>query len=153
MNNKITIEQATKQISEGFSSIYSKDDVLHLLSVLETSDSFTITDEMVKDLSSDIAESLENEGTDIVDDYTLSMNYKEVELDSIDLNVSKIQSAVQDALETYIDNNCINFFLDVLKYDRNFVYLNSGVNDLNDNIKLCNSSYILLDVCINTSPK
>jgi len=105
MNNKITIEEAVKQISEGFSSIYSKDDVLHLLSVIKTSDSFTITDEMVRDLSSDIAESLENEGTDIVDDYTLSMNYKEVELDSIDLNVSKIQSAVQDALETYIDNH------------------------------------------------
>jgi hypothetical protein len=105
MNNKITIEQATKQISEGFSSIYSKDDVLHLLSVLETSDSFTITDEMVKDLSSDIAEALENEGTDIVDDYALSINYKEVELDSIDLNESKIRAAVQDALENYIDNH------------------------------------------------
>ena len=105
MNNKITIEQATKQISEGFSSIYSKDDVLHLLSVLETSDSFTITDEMVRDLSSDIAEALENEGTDIVDDYDLTMNYKEVELDSIDLNESKIRAAVQDALENYIDNH------------------------------------------------
>ena len=105
MNNKITIEEAIKQISEGFSSIYSKDDVLHLLSVLETSDSFTITDEMVKGLSSDIAEALENEGTDIVDDYALSMNYKEVELDSIDLNESKIRAAVKDALETYIDNN------------------------------------------------
>jgi hypothetical protein len=105
MNNKITIEQATKQISEGFSSIYSKDDVLHLLSVLETSDSFTITDEMVRDLSSDIAEALENEGTDIVDDYALSINYKEVELDSIDLNESKIRAAVQDALENYIDNH------------------------------------------------
>jgi hypothetical protein len=106
MQNKITIEEAVKQISEGFSSIYSKDDVLHLLSVIETSSGqFEITDEMVRDLSSDIAESLENEGTDIVDDYELTMNYKEVELDSIDLNISKIQSAVQDALETYIDNN------------------------------------------------
>ena len=38
MNNKITIEEAIKQISEGFSSIYSKDDVLHLLSVIEVND-------------------------------------------------------------------------------------------------------------------
>ena len=105
MENKITIEQAIKQISEGFSSIYSKDDVLHLLSVLETSDSFEITDEMVRELSRDIADALESEGTDIVDDYALSMNYKEVELDTIDLNVDKISNAVQDALETYIDNN------------------------------------------------
>jgi hypothetical protein len=106
-NNKITIEQATKQISEGFSSIYSKDDVLHLLSVLETSNGeFEITDEMINSLSSNISEALENEGTDIVDDYTLSMNYgKEVELDSIDLNESKIRAAVKDAIENYIDNN------------------------------------------------
>ena len=65
-----------------------------------------ITDEMVNTLSSDIAEALENEGTDIVDDYALSMNYgKEVELDSIDLNESKIKAAVRDAIEVYIDNN------------------------------------------------
>jgi hypothetical protein len=108
MQNKITIEEAVKQINEGFSSIYSKDDVLHLLSVLETETSnnqFEITDEMVNELSSDIAEALENEGTDIVDDYDLTMNYKEVELDSIDLNESKIKAAVQDALENYIDNH------------------------------------------------
>ena len=109
MNNKITIDQAVKQINEGFSSIYSKDDVLHLLSVLETSnDEFEITDEMVRDLSSNIAEALENEGTDIVDDYCLSMNYKEVELDSIDLNEGKIKAAVQDAIESYIANNVLN---------------------------------------------
>jgi hypothetical protein len=106
MTNKITIEEAIKQINEGFSSIYSKDDVLHLLSVLETSsDQFEITDEMVRELSSNIAEALENEGTDIVDDYELSMNYKEVELDSIDLNEGKIKAAVRDALEAYIEIN------------------------------------------------
>jgi hypothetical protein len=106
MQNKITIEQAVKQINEGFSSIYSKDDVLNLLSVLETSNGeFEITDEMVKELSSNVAEALSNEGTDIVDDYDLTMNYKEVELDSIDLNEGKIKAAVQDALENYIDNH------------------------------------------------
>jgi hypothetical protein len=103
---KITIEEAIKQISEGFSSIYSKDDVLHLLSVLETSNGeFELTDKMVNELSSNIAEALENEGTDIVDDYELSMNYKEVELDSIDLNEGKIKAAVRDALEAYIEIN------------------------------------------------
>ena len=105
MENKITIEQAKQQISEGFSSIYSKDDVLHLLSVLETGSEFEITDDMVRELSDEIADSLQSEGNNLVDDYELSMNYKEVELDSIDLNEDKIKAAVQDALETYIDNN------------------------------------------------
>lgn len=104
-NNKITIEQAKQQISEGFSSIFSKDDVLHLLSVIETNSSFELSDDMVDDITDMVASSLSNEGTDIVDDYDLTMNYKEVELDSIDLNESKIKAAVQDALETYIDNN------------------------------------------------
>jgi len=103
---KITIEEAIKQISEGFSSIYSKDDVLHLLSVIETKNGeFELTDKMVNELSSNVAEALSNEGTDIVDDYELTMNYKEVELDSIDLNEGKIRAAVQDALEAYIENN------------------------------------------------
>jgi hypothetical protein len=106
-NNKITIEAAKQQISEGFSSILTREDVLHLLDCLEVNEGeFEITDEMVNSLSSNISEALENEGTDIVDDYTLSMNYgKEVELDSIDLNESKIRAAVKDAIENYIDNN------------------------------------------------
>ena len=105
MNNKITIEQATKQISEGFSSIYSKDDVLHLLSVLETNGEFEITDDMVSELSVNIADSLQSEGANIVDDYELSMSCKEVELDSIDFNETRISKVVKDILETYIDNN------------------------------------------------
>ena len=104
MENKITIEQATKQISEGFSSIFSKDDVLHLLSVLETGSEFEITDDMVRELSDEIADSLQSEGNNLVDDYELSMNYKEVELDSIDFSVSSIKSVVKDALENYIDS-------------------------------------------------
>lgn len=108
-NNKVTIEQAKQQIIEGYSSILTREDVLHLLDCLEVNgDKFEITDEMVNTLSSDIAEALENEGTDIVDDYDLSMNYKEVELDSISLNESKIKAAVRDAIEVYIDNNKSN---------------------------------------------
>ena len=101
MTKQSTIELLEKQLP-GF---YSVEQVIKLINDIEESDSFEITDEMVRTLSSDIAEALESEGTDIVDDYTLTMNYKEVELDSIDLNESKIRAAVQDALETYIDNN------------------------------------------------
>lgn len=105
MENKITIEQATKQISEGFSSIYSKDDVLHLLSVLETGGEFEITDDMVSELSVNIADSLQSEGANIIDDYELSMEYKEVLLESIDFSETSISRVVKDVLKTYIDNN------------------------------------------------
>jgi hypothetical protein len=47
MSNKITIEQAKEQISEGFSSIFSKDDVLHLLDCISTKKENLITKEML----------------------------------------------------------------------------------------------------------
>jgi hypothetical protein len=101
MTKQETIDLLGKQLP-GF---YSVEQVIKLISDIEESDSFEITDEMVNSLSSNVAEALENEGTDIVDDYTLTMDYREVELDSIDLNESKIRAAVRDAIENYIDNN------------------------------------------------
>ena len=101
MTKQETIELLGKQLP-GF---YSVEQVIKLINDIEESGSFELSDEMVSTLSSDIAEALENEGTDIVDDYELSMNYREVELDSINLNEGKIKAAVRDAIETYIDNN------------------------------------------------
>jgi hypothetical protein len=101
MTKQETIDLLGKQLP-GF---YSVEQVIKMINDIEESGSFELSDDMVSTLSSDIAEALENEGTDIVDDYELSMNYKEVELDSINLNEGKIKAAVQDALETYIDNN------------------------------------------------
>ena len=101
MTKQQTIELLGKQLP-GF---YSVEQVIKLINDIEDSDSFELSDDMVSTLSSDIAEALENEGMDIVDDYELSMNYKEVELDRFDFNMSRIKAAVKDAIETYIDNN------------------------------------------------
>ena len=102
MTKQETIDLLGKQLP-GF---YSVEQVIKMITDIEESGSFEITDEMVTDISNDIAEALSSEGTDIVDDYALSMNYgREVELDSIDLNESKIKAAIKDAIENYIDNN------------------------------------------------
>jgi len=101
--NKITIEEAIKQISEGFSSIYSKDDVLHLLSVLKVeSVDINFDDDEIRDLSADIANELSDAGQDIVENYELSMSYREVELDSIDFSTSGIKDIVEDTIAHYI---------------------------------------------------
>ncbi len=107
MNNKITIKEATKQISEGFSSIYSKDDVLHLLSVLETSSSggFELDEDQIRDLSVDIVNEFSDAGADIIDDYELSMSGREVELDSIDFSRRNMQDIVEDAIKQFIESN------------------------------------------------
>jgi len=101
MTKQETIDLLGKQLP-GF---YSVEQVIKMITDIEEPSSFEISDEMVKTLSEDISEALSSEGTDIVDDYELSMSYKEVELDSIDLNEGKIKAAVRDALENYIDNN------------------------------------------------
>jgi hypothetical protein len=106
MQNKITIKEATKQISEGFSSIYSKDDVLHLLSVIEVEDAdIEFSEDAIRDLSADIANELSDAGTDLIDDYELSMSYREVELDSISFSTNDVQNIVENAITHYIKTN------------------------------------------------
>lgn len=104
MTKQETIELLGKQLP-GF---YSVEQVIKMINDIEESGSFELSDDMVSTISDDIAEALQGEGIDIVDDYELSMNYREVELDSIDFSTSRIKSAVKDAIETYIDNNKSN---------------------------------------------
>lgn len=101
MTKQSTIELLEKQLP-GF---YSVEQVIKLINDIEESDSFEITDDMVKTLSINISEALENEGMDLIDDYDLSMNCREVEIDSISLNEGRIRAAVKDAIEEYIDYN------------------------------------------------
>jgi hypothetical protein len=103
-NNKITIEEAKKQINEGVSSIYSKDDVLHLLSVLKTTGNVLLSESQISEVSSEIANEISNAGTDIMDDYELSINCREVEIDAIRFS----NGAIKDVIEEIITNFVIN---------------------------------------------
>jgi hypothetical protein len=100
----MTKQQTIELLGQQLPGFYSVEQVIKIINDIEDG-SFELSDDMVSTISRDIADALSSEGTDIVDDYELTMNYKEVELDSIDLNEDKIKAAVQDALETYIDNN------------------------------------------------
>jgi hypothetical protein len=55
----------------------------------------------------DIVEALQNEfsswGTDIISDYELEMNYREVELTSIEFDDNKIKNVVGVILENYLE--------------------------------------------------
>lgn len=103
-NNKVTIEQAKQQITEGFSSIMTREDVLHLLDCLEVTESqFGLTPDQLTELSADIANEIADEGTNIVEDYELSMSYKEVELDSIDFDQNRIHNIAEKAIKHFIN--------------------------------------------------
>ena len=103
-NNKITIEQAKQQLTEGFSSILTREDVLHLLDCLEVTETqFGLTPDQLTELSADITNEIADEGVNIVDDYELSMSYKEVELDSVDFNQNHIHSIVEKSIKHFIN--------------------------------------------------
>ena len=51
----------------------------------------TFTNEQIKEFAETVTSQITDMGLDLVDDYDLSMNYREVELDSIDFDSSKIQ--------------------------------------------------------------
>lgn len=99
MTKKETIELLQKQLP-GF---YSVEQVIKMISDIEESDKFELSNGYINDLSSDIADALTNEGTNIVDDYDLSMNYKEVELDSIDFDSVTINRVVRDVLTDFME--------------------------------------------------
>jgi hypothetical protein len=43
-------------------------------------------------------------GEDIIYDYDLSMNYKEVEIDSVDLNYETIKEKVEESIQEWFKN-------------------------------------------------
>jgi len=97
-------------VNHSFPSIYTKDDVNKLLSKLKDSIlgeseepiAVVFDDEKIASIAEGIYEELECEGTDIIEDYDLSMSYREVELDRIDLNKRSIIRSVTNILEQYI---------------------------------------------------
>lgn len=100
------IQQAIAAVESAYPSIYSKEDVITLLNQIEIEQSTTVglDADAISSLAGTIADEIENEGTNIIDDYDLSMNYKEVELDSVDFNTRAIKSAVEQTIKNFIDD-------------------------------------------------
>jgi hypothetical protein len=105
----MTKQQTIELLGQQLPGFYSVEQVIKLISDIEDSGTskFELDSDQLKQLSSNIADAIENEGTSIIDDYELSMNYKEVELDSIEFETDRMQRTVKDAIEEFI-NNLIN---------------------------------------------
>ena len=69
--------------------------------VNELEDKSTLSEQQIKDIAESITEELCNVGTDLLDDYELEMNYREVEVTSIDVNEGVVRRAVIEALSDY----------------------------------------------------
>jgi hypothetical protein len=99
MTKQQTIETLQKQLP-GF---YSVEQVIKMINDIEDSESTgTLTDEQINDLADQIASGIVDDSMDLVYSYDLTMNYREVELDSLELNESDIAGLAKDAIRNFL---------------------------------------------------
>jgi hypothetical protein len=103
MTKQETIDLLKQQLP-GF---YSAEQVIDMISKIEPkvleAYEFEFNDDQIRTLVDNVVDEISNLGIDLVSDYDLSMNYKEVELDSIDLNNHQIKGAVKSAVQNWVE--------------------------------------------------
>jgi uncharacterized protein YjgD (DUF1641 family) len=62
-----------------------------------------ITQEIIDDVVDAFQNEFSSEGIDMIADYELTMNYREVELDSVDFDDNRIKRIVHNVLEDYLE--------------------------------------------------
>lgn len=105
---KMKISDAITKVENGFGSIYSKDDVLNLLSNLEiNSGTNDITEEKIRDFCESIKSSI-MDNSSIVDteNIELSIGYNnQIEIDDVPLSSSELDSIFEYEMNQFIDDN------------------------------------------------
>jgi len=106
MTKQATIDLLKQQLP-GF---YSAEQVIDMISKIEPEvldvyefEMNYFNDERIKTLVDNVVDEITDQGIDLVSDYDLSMNYKEVELDSIDLNNHSVKGAVKSAVQNWVE--------------------------------------------------
>lgn len=62
-----------------------------------------VTQEQIDDVSESIINDIQGEGLDLIEDYDLEMNYREVELTSVDFSDRRIKNIVTNALNELLE--------------------------------------------------
>jgi len=94
MNKQQTIELLKQQLP-GF---YSVDQVIDILKGI---DEDTVKIEINEELINTIVDEIADAGRDLIDDYELEINYREVELSSVDVNTKTIKKCIVEAIDVY----------------------------------------------------
>lgn len=120
MNNTITAtfdHVIHHSVEFAFPSLFTKDDVIKVIRDLETqlkaameeevieTKSKSLTKEQIKEIAENAASSVASEGLNLIDDYDLTMNCREVELDSVELDENKIADEIERAISDWFSNN------------------------------------------------
>ena len=101
MTKQATIDLLKQQLP-GF---YSAEQVIDMISKIESevleAYEFEFNDDQIRTLVDNVVDEISNLGIDLVSDYDLSMNYKEVEIDSVDLNYDYIKETVETSIQNW----------------------------------------------------
>ena len=95
--------------------LFTKDDVIKVIRDLETqlkaaieeetTTTTAITEEAIREIAENAASSISSEGLDLVEDYDLIMSYREVELDSLTLDESRVAKEIERAITDWFKGN------------------------------------------------
>ncbi len=104
MTKQATIDLLKQQLP-GF---YSAEQVIEMISkiepeVLEAYEFIQFTEEQMTVLVGNVVDEIRDQGLDLISDYELSMSYREVELDSIDISSGSVKNAVKFAVENWVE--------------------------------------------------
>jgi len=110
-------DQTVHLVSFSISSVFTKDDVIQILRNLEgvlkeytseneetIQDRFVLTTEQFDSLIETVTNEISAMDEYIIDDYDLSINDKEIQLDSISLNSCGIEEKVSEAVNGWLND-------------------------------------------------
>jgi hypothetical protein len=102
----MTKQQTLDTLKTQLPGFYSAEQVIEMISKIEEPQSkeFSFNEEQIEFLVKTIVEDLNDRGVDVIEDYSLEMNYREVELDSVEFDSGVIERVVNDAVDSYIDH-------------------------------------------------
>ena len=98
-------QQLIDTLQSQLPGFYSVEQVIKMINEIEEPQpkGFSLNEEQVEFLVKTIVEDLNDRGVDVIEDYGLDMNYREVELDSVEFDSRVIERVVNDAVDSYID--------------------------------------------------
>jgi hypothetical protein len=103
MTKQETIDLLKQQLP-GF---YSVEQVIDMISKIEPevleAYEFEFNNERIGVLVGNVVDELRDQGLDLISDYDLSISYREVELDSIDISNHSVKGAVESAVENWVE--------------------------------------------------
>jgi len=102
----MTKQQTLDTLKTQLPGFYSVEQVMEMINKIEEPQpkGFSFNEEQINELVSNIVNEVTDLGIDAIDDYDLSMNYREVELNSVDFNDHSITRAVNDAIDIWIES-------------------------------------------------